>query len=143
VEIAGEVALETTDRFTATLAFLDATLDVGDRRGVRAAAGDEDHVQPGGVASPAWIEPGAVNLTARRAGAGASLVGRVTQGGAGRSDATVTIFGGSVPGKLRSLGRASVAANGAFTFRARAGTFFRARAVAPCFTAQSRVVQKR
>jgi hypothetical protein len=70
---------------------------------------------------------------------------------------------------LSSVGRARVAANGTFAFRARAGTFFRARAVAaggtapavcdqlrplissvPCvnptisgFTAQSRVVRKR
>jgi hypothetical protein len=119
----------------------------------------------GGVASPAAVAPGVVTLTARRARAGANLVGRVTQSGAGRSDATVTIVGGSALGKLRSLGTATVAANGTFTFRARAGTFFRASAVAApgpapwvcqqlppatCvnptangFTAQSRVVRKR
>ena len=125
----------------------------------------------GTVASPASIAPGAVSLTARRAGrrgVGATLAGRVTQGGAGRA-ATVTIVGGSAAGRLRSLGRARVAANGAFTFRANAGTFFRATAVAapgasaqvcsqigpvvapvPCvnatvngFRAQSRVVRKR
>jgi hypothetical protein len=84
-----------------------------------------------------------VRLTARRAGAGASLVGRVTEGGAGRSDATVTIFGGSVHGKLRSLGRARVAVDGAFTFRAKTGTFFRAKAAAPCFTMWSKEVRKR
>lgn len=122
----------------------------------------------GGVASPVSVAHGAVTLTARRAGAGANLSGRVTQRRAGRS-ATVTIVGGSAPGELRRLGRASVAANGAFTFSARAGTFFRAKAVAapvpapavcrqlqprfgsiPCvnptmngFTAQSRVVRRR
>ena len=125
----------------------------------------------GTVASPAAIAPGAVSLTARRAGrrgVGATLAGRVTQGGAGRA-ATVTIVGGSAAGRLRSLGRARVAANGVFTFRANAGTFFRATAVAapgasaqvcsqigpvvapvPCvnatvngFRAQSRVVRKR
>lgn len=122
----------------------------------------------GTIASPAAIAPGAVSLTARRAGRGANLVGRVTQGGVGRG-ATVTIVGGSAAGRLRSLGRARVAANGAFTFRANAGTFFRATAVAapgastqacsqvgpivapiPCvnatvsgFRAQSRVVRKR
>jgi hypothetical protein len=125
----------------------------------------------GAVASPAAIAPGAVNLSARRSGrngVGATLTGRVTQGGRGRS-ATVTVFGGSRASRLRSLGRARVAASGAFTFRARAGTFFRARAVGvagaapqvctrlqplvgavPCvnptingFTAQSRVVRKR
>ena len=123
------------------------------------------------VASPASIAPGAVSLTARRAGrrgVGATLAGRVTQGGAGRA-ATVTIVGGRAAGRLRSLGRARVAANGVFTFRANAGTFFRATAVAapgastqvcsqvgpmvapvPCvnatvngFRAQSRVVRKR
>ena len=45
VEVAGEVAFEAADRFATSLAFLDATLDVGDRRGVGAASGDEDHVQ--------------------------------------------------------------------------------------------------
>ena len=100
------------------------------------------------VASHAGYEPGgaafgSVHLTARRAGAGAKLVGRVTQGGAGRSVDSVTIFGGSVSGKLRWLGRARVTANGAFTFRARAGTFFRARAVAACFLASSKEVRKR
>jgi hypothetical protein len=122
----------------------------------------------GTVASPALIAPGAVSLTARRSRAGANLAGRVTQAGAGRT-AVVTIVGGSVAGRLRSLGRARVAANGAFSFRARAGTFFRATAVGapgtstqvcttvapriapiPCvngtvngFRAQSRVVRKR
>jgi hypothetical protein len=123
----------------------------------------------GAVVSPAAIAPGAVTLTARTSGRGARLSGRVTQGGQPRGGATVTIFGGSRSGRLTSVGRARVAANGAFTFRARAGTFFRARAVAaagaspavctqlqplvgtvPCvnptangFTAQSRVVRKR
>jgi hypothetical protein len=72
----------------------------------------------GTVGSPAATAPGVVTLTARRAGAGANLVGRVTQSGAGRS-ATVTIVGGSASGKLRTLGSATVAANGAFTFKAK------------------------
>jgi hypothetical protein len=102
----------------------------------------------GAVASPAGAEPGGpsfgfVHLTARKAGAGANLVGHVTQGDARRSVDTVTIFGGSVSEKLKWLGRARVVANGAFTFRARAGTFFRARAVAPCFLAYSKEVRKR
>lgn len=123
----------------------------------------------GTVISPAAVAPGAVTLTARRAGRGARLSGRVTQAGQPRGGATVTIFSGSRAGRLTSVGRARVAANGTFTFRARAGTFFRARAVAaggaaaplctqlqpllgatPCvnptvngFTAQSRVVRKR
>jgi hypothetical protein len=83
----------------------------------------------GTVASPAAIAPGAITLTARIAGKGARLTGRVTQGGQGRS-ATVTIFSGSRAGRLSSVGRARVTATGTFTFRARAGTFFRARAVA-------------
>jgi hypothetical protein len=125
----------------------------------------------GAVVSPAAIAPGAVTLSARRSGrrgVGATLTGRVTQGGQGRS-ATVTIFGSSRRTGLRAIGRARVAASGAFTFRARAGTFFRATAAAaagaapqvcsqlqpslgtvPCvnptangFTAQSKVVRKR
>ena len=97
----------------------------------------------GALSSPAVIDAGAVRLFARRAGAGANLAGGVTQGGAGRGDATVTIFGGSVPGKLKWLGRARVTANGTFTFKAKAGTFFRARAVAPCFVMYSKKVRKR
>lgn len=97
----------------------------------------------GAVSSPPVIDAGAVRLTARRAGAGANLAGSVTQGGAGRGDARVMIFGGSVPGKLRSLGRARVTANGTFTFKAKTGTFFRARAVAPCFLMYSKEVRKR
>ena len=125
----------------------------------------------GAVASPAAIAPGAVSLAAKRSGKkglGATVTGRVTQGGQGRS-ATVTIFGGSRAAGLKSVGRARVAANGAFTFKAKAGTFFRARAVAapgaapqvctqlqtligtvPCvnptangFTVQSKAVRKR
>jgi hypothetical protein len=125
----------------------------------------------GAVVSPAAIAPGAVTLTARKSGkkgVGATITGRVTQGGQGRS-ATVTIFGGSRATGLKSVGRARVAASGAFTFKAKAGTFFRARAVAapgaapqvctqlqplvgtvPCvnptangFTAQSKAVRKR
>jgi hypothetical protein len=84
----------------------------------------------GAVVSPAAIAPGAVTLTARIAGRGALLSGRVTQAGQPRGGAVVTIFSGSRAARLTSVGRARVAANGAFTFRARAGTFFRARAVA-------------
>ena len=87
----------------------------------------------GAVVSPAAIAPGAVSLAAKRSGkkgVGATVTGRVTQGGQGRS-ATVTIFGSSrAAGAFKSVGRARVAANGAFTFKAKAGTFFYARAVA-------------
>lgn len=82
------------------------------------------------VISPAAIAPGAVSLAARRAGNGATLTGAVTQAGQARGGATVTIFGGAKASSLRRLGRARVTANGRFTFRARAGTFFRADAVA-------------
>jgi hypothetical protein len=101
--------------------------------------------------------------------AGANVAGAVTQGDQPRGGATVTIFGGAKATGLKRLGRAKVAANGKFTFKARAGTFFRANAAAapgtfqpvctlvsaavapiPCvnptvngFTAQSRVVKKK
>ena len=45
VEVAGEVALEAAVCFAACFAFLEASFDVGDRGGVCAFAGDEDHVQ--------------------------------------------------------------------------------------------------
>ena len=45
MEVAGEVAFEAAGCFAAALAFLDATLDVGDRGSVRSAACDQDHVQ--------------------------------------------------------------------------------------------------
>jgi hypothetical protein len=123
----------------------------------------------GTVASPAAVAPGAVTLAAKRSGKGATLAGRVTQAGQARGGATVTIFGGARAAGLKRLGRARVSSAGAFAFKARAGTFFRANAVAapgsaaplctqlgpalapvPCvnptvngFTAQSRVVRKR
>jgi hypothetical protein len=126
----------------------------------------------GTTVTPAAVGPGAVSLAARRAGAGAVITGRVTQGGQPRGGATVTIFGGPRASALRRLGRVQVRATGSYSFRARAGTFFRARAVAataaaaplctalgtaltalgnpPCvnpttsgFTAQSRFARKR
>ena len=123
----------------------------------------------GAVVSPAAIAPGAVSLAARRAGNGATVTGAVTQAGQARGGATVTIFGGARANSLKRLGRATVAASGRFTFRARTGTFFRATALAtggaapplctqiqpligatPCvnptvngFSVQSRVVRKR
>jgi hypothetical protein len=123
----------------------------------------------GTVASPAAIAPGSVSLAAKRRGKGAALAGVVSQAGQARGGATVTIFGASKATGLKRLGRASVAANGKFAFRAKTGTFFRADAVAasgaaaplctqltaalapiPCvnptvngFTAKSRVVKKR
>lgn len=123
----------------------------------------------GAVVSPATVAPGAVSLVARRVGGGARLTGTVTQAGQARGGATVTLFGGARATGLKRIGRTRVGASGRFTFRAKAGTFFRANVVAaagvaaplcaqltpllggaPCvnptvngFTAQSRVVRKR
>jgi hypothetical protein len=123
----------------------------------------------GTVASPAAIAPGAVTLAAKKSGRGAILSGTVTQAGQARGGAVVTIAGGSVAAKVKAIGRANVGANGKFVFKAKAGTFFRATAVAapgaaaplcaqigpllapiPCvnptvngFTAKSKVVKKK
>ncbi|HEY4621497.1 MAG TPA: hypothetical protein VIG93_07320 [Gaiellaceae bacterium] len=84
----------------------------------------------GTVASPAAIAPGAVTLTAKRSGKGATLAGVVTQAGQARGGATVAIFGAAKKTGLKRLGRVRANASGRFTFRARTGTFFRADAVA-------------
>lgn len=84
----------------------------------------------GTVASPAAIAPGAVGLTAKKSRKGAVVRGTVTQAGQSRGGATVTIFGGATKNKLKRLGKAKVAANGKFTFKAKVGTFFRATAIA-------------
>lgn len=124
------------------------------------------------IASPAAIAPGAVTLAAKKIKKqkkGARITGRVTQAGQGRGGATVAIFAGAKAKKLKRIGRVKVAANGAFAFKAKTGTFFRATAVAapgtaaplcaqlgpafapiPCvnptvngFTAQSKTVRKK
>jgi hypothetical protein len=125
----------------------------------------------GTVISPAANLRGAVTAVARKRGRlGATVTGRVTQGGTVTVEgATVTIFGGTRANRLRRVGRVRTNANGAYTFRARTGTFFRANTVVtpgdapfvceaiaadiapiPCvnptingFTAQSRVARKR
>ena len=126
----------------------------------------------GAVVAPAAIAPGAVTITARRAGRGgrgATVSGSVTQAGQPRGGATVTVFGGSVRSRLTTRKRVSVGANGRFTTRFAVATFFRADASAtgaaapplcvqlqpvigatPCvnptingFTAKSKVVRKR
>ncbi len=89
----------------------------------------------GTVAAPAAIAPGAVTLAAKKSGLGAILTGSVTQAGQARSGAVVTIFGASNATGLKSVGKAKVAATGKFTFKAKKGTFFRARAVAASGTA--------
>jgi hypothetical protein len=126
----------------------------------------------GTVASPASIAPGAVTVAAKKSGksgVGATVTGRVTQGGQARAGATVTVFGGPRANRLKRLGAVRSSASGALTFRAKTGLFFRANVVAaaaaapavctvltaaiapvPCvnpttngFTAQSRVIRKR
>lgn len=120
----------------------------------------------GTIATPAVIGSGAVTLAAKRSGKGATLAGAVTQAGAPRAGASVTIFGGLKATGLKRLGKAKVGATGRFAFKAKSGTFFRAAAAAaagaapsvcsqltlpaPCmnatingFAAQSKVVKKR
>jgi hypothetical protein len=80
------------------------------------------------VASPAVVGAGTVTFSARPSGAGAVIVGHVHQGGAPRADARVRIVGGARPPRLTHLGTAKTNRGGQFTFRAKAGTFFRATA---------------
>jgi hypothetical protein len=80
------------------------------------------------VASPAVVGAGTVTFSARPSGAGAVIVGHVHQGGAPRADARVRIVGGPRPSRLTHLGTAKTNRGGQFTFRAKAGTFFRATA---------------
>jgi hypothetical protein len=84
----------------------------------------------GAVVAPASFAPGAIAITAKRAGKGAIVSGRVTQGGQPRAGALVTIRGGAKANRLRRLGSVRVRPNGTYSFRARSGTFFRASAVA-------------
>jgi len=84
----------------------------------------------GTIASPAAIAPGAVTAAAKKLGLGALVTGRVTQAGQARGGATVSILGGAKATGLKRLGRVKVNANGAYTFRTKSGTFFKATAVA-------------
>jgi len=110
-----------------------------------------------------------VSIAAKISGRGAIVSGTVTQGGQPRAGATVTVLGGSAKSRLTTRKRVRVAANGRFTTRFAAGTFFRADATAaggaapavctqvqpligstPCvnptvngFTAKSKVVRKK
>jgi len=84
----------------------------------------------GTIAAPAAVAPGAVSASAKRLGLGAIVSGKVTQAGQGRGAAAVSVFGGAKRSLLRKLGTAKVTANGAFSFRARRGTFFQVTAVA-------------
>ena len=89
----------------------------------------------GTVAAPAAVAPGTITVTAKRAGLGAIVAGRVTQAGQGRPAAGVTIFGGPKRSVLKRLGSLRTKANGSFSFRARRGTWFQVRAVAPSIAA--------
>ena len=85
----------------------------------------------GTVASPAAIAPGAVTpdgeeVRARRDAHRRGDAGRTGQRWRTRDD----LRGAKAKAALKRLGKAKVAANGKFTFKAKAGTFFRADAVA-------------
>ena len=85
----------------------------------------------GTVAAPAAVAPGAVSVAAKKSGRlGAIVAGKVTQAGQGRGGATVTIRGGAKPSALKKLGSVKVKANGAYSFKAKRGTFFKVTAVA-------------
>jgi len=84
----------------------------------------------GTVAAPAAIAPGAVTAAAKKSGLGATVTGRVTQAGQPRGSVTVAVFGGVKATGLKRLGAVKANAAGAYTFKAKKGTFFRARAVA-------------
>ena len=144
----------------------------GSRSGRPIDRGSARSTRPQRWLRPPRSRPGAVSVAARRSGArgvGAVVAGRVTQGGQARAGATVSIFGGPRSNRLKRLGTVRTSANGAFTFRARTGVFFRANVAAaagaspalctaigaaiapiPCvnpttngFTAVSRVIRKR
>jgi hypothetical protein len=92
-----------------------------------------DNTQPNlaaTVASPAGIAPGAVKLKAKKAGAGASVSGTVTQGGLPRPGAAVQIWGAKGKAALRKLGTVKSGATGTFSFKAKSGDSFQARATA-------------
>jgi len=84
----------------------------------------------GTVAAPAAVAPGAVSIKAKKLGAGALVTGVVTQAGQGRGGAVVTIWGAKGKAALRPLGKAKLAANGKYAYRARLGDVFQARVVA-------------
>jgi hypothetical protein len=89
----------------------------------------------GTVIAPAAIAPGAVSISAKTSGKGAVVSGAVTQAGQPRGGATVTVLGGSARSKLATRKRVRAGANGRFTTKFAAGTFFRADAVAAGATA--------
>jgi len=84
----------------------------------------------GTVASPAAVAPGAVKLKAKKVGAGALVSGSVTQGGLARPGAVVQIWGAKGKAALRKLGTVKSGATGTFSFKAKSGDSFQARATA-------------
>ena len=88
-------------------------------------------VNPAGtVVSPAGVAPGAVTVKAKKVGLGATVSGSVTQGGLPRPGATVAIWGAKGKAALRRLGVVKSNATGAFSFKAKSGDAFQARATA-------------
>ena len=86
------------------------------------------------VASPAAVAVGAVTIKARKAGLGAVVSGKVTQGGLGRP-AAVSIWGAKGTAALRKLATVKTTTAGNYTFRPRTGDVFQARVVAPSMPA--------
>ncbi len=85
----------------------------------------------------AGISPGAVTVAAKRSGLGATVTGKVTQGGQPRAGVKVDVIAGVKKTALRKVRTVTTKADGSFSYRARTGTFFRARAVAQTGNAAS------
>jgi len=93
-------------------------------------AGNGQVNKAGTVASPTGIAPGAVKVKAKKVGTGATVSGTVTQGGLPRPGAAVQIWGAKGKAALRKLGTVKSDAKGAFSFKAKSGDSFQARATA-------------
>ncbi len=80
---------------------------LGLRPGCRTRRARASRIPRAQVIAPAAIAPGAMSLSAKRSGPGATLAGAVTQAGQARGGASVTIFGGSArqPGSSGSARR--------------------------------------
>jgi len=99
-------------------------------------AGNGQVNQAGTVASPAAVAAGAVTIKAKKAGLGAVVTGKVTQGGLARPAATVTIWGAKGKAALRRLGApVKTSAAGTFSFRAKTGDVYQARVAAGSISA--------
>ena len=93
-------------------------------------AGNGQVNKAGTVASPAAVAPGAVTVKAKKSGLGATVSGGVTQGGLARPGASVQIWGAKGKAALRKLGTVKSSATGAYSFKAKTGDVFQARATA-------------